>query len=180
MPVGDTFRISEWPKSAMKRFPEASTAIPDGELNKAEVAGPPSPGKQHPELPATVVIIPAADTFLMRSTFTMKRFPEASTAILVGRARLNDAEVAGPPSPELPGVPLPATVVMIPPGDTFRIRALPKSAMKRLPEASTPTPVGRFNNAEAAGPPSPEYPPRPRPGFPLPATVVTILICPFA
>jgi hypothetical protein len=45
----------------------------------------------------------------------MKRRPEASTATPEGAFR--DAEIAGPPSPEKPWVPFPATVVMSPPGD---------------------------------------------------------------
>src|ERR1700674_4673975 len=52
-------------------------------------------------------------------------------------------------------------------GDTLRIRPLPRSAMKRFPEASTVTPEGTFNDAEVAGPPSPE-----KPKLPLPATVL--------
>jgi hypothetical protein len=35
----------------------------------------------------------------------------------------------GPPSPEKERVPLPATVVMMPPADTLRILELPPSAM---------------------------------------------------
>ena len=46
--------------------------------------------------------------------------------------------------------------------------------MKRFPEVSKATPVGLFNSAEVAGPPSPEKPPVYKPEIPLPATVVTI------
>ena len=38
---------------------------------------------------------------------------------------------------------------------TSRTRLLPASAMKRLPAASTATPVGQFSSAAVAGPPSP-------------------------
>jgi hypothetical protein len=70
----------------------------------------------------------------------------------------NNAEVAGPPSPEkllfkkpLPfTAPLPATVVMMPLADTLRIRLLLASAIKRSPELSTATPMGQFNDAEAS------------------------------
>jgi len=62
------------------------------------------------------------------------------------------ADVACPPSPEKPRVPLPATVVMIPFGATLRMRAL--SAMNRLPCASTAMPVGTIV-ALVAGMPSP-------------------------
>src|SRR5262252_9473471 len=104
----------------MKRFPEASTASALGRENDAEVAGPPSPEYPSEPLPATVVMMPLADTFRIRSVpSAMKRFPEPSTATAHGVD--NDADVAGPPSPEYPGVPLPATVVMMPLGDTFRI-----------------------------------------------------------
>src|ERR1700683_507561 len=141
----------------MKRLPEASTVTPKGEHNDAEVAGPPSPEKpQLPLLllPAEVVMLPLADTFRIRLLYlsAMKIFPEASTATPEGL--FNDAEVAGPPSPDKPAVPLPATVVMIPLAETFRIRLLPESAMKRFPEASTATSAGP-NDAEVASPPSP-------------------------
>jgi hypothetical protein len=49
----------------------------------------------------------------------MKRLPSRSTLTPVGKS--NDALVARPPSPAKPTLPLPATVVIIPP-DTFRIR----------------------------------------------------------
>ena len=55
-------------------------------------------------------------------------------------------------------VPLPATVVMMPLADTFRIRPLKESAIKRFPEASTATPTGLHSDAAVAGPPSPEKP----------------------
>jgi len=48
-------------------------------------------------------------------------------------------------------------------GPTERMRLFPLSAMYRLPAASTATPLGSFNEAAAAGPPSPEYPQTPFP-----------------
>src|SRR5437016_802664 len=95
---------------------------------------------------------PPADTFRIRllKVSAIKRFPEASTATPIGR--FNAAEAAGPLSPENPAVPLPANVMITPDADTFRIRLLPLSAMKRFPEASTATPFGLFSAAEVAGP----------------------------
>jgi hypothetical protein len=121
-PVEETFRIRLLPESGMKRSPEASTATPPGPNNDAEVALPPSPEKPAVPLPATVVMMPLADTFWIRfARLAMKRFPEASTATPWGKYK--DAEVAGPPSPGAL-VPPPATVVMMPLADTFRIRSL--------------------------------------------------------
>jgi hypothetical protein len=76
-------------------------------------------------------------------------------AIPAGRE--SDALVAGPPLPANPSLPLPATVVIVPP-DTFRIRLLKESAMYRFPAESTATPIGVNNDALVAGPPSPEKP----------------------
>src|SRR5579862_2347220 len=68
---------------------------------------------------------------------------------------LSCAQVAGPPSPEKQQfAPLPATVVMIPSGETLRIWVLnSQSAIDRLPAPSTATPTGSIAAAEA-GPPS--------------------------
>src|ERR1035438_2339925 len=166
-------------ESAMKIFPNASTATPEySPKNKdAEVASPPSPEKLRVPLPATVVMTPPADTFRMRlfCESAMMRFMEASTTSLENAPRLKDAEVAGPPSPKKPRVPLPATVVMTPPADTFRMRLLPASTMNRFPDASTATSLGAHTAAEGAGVPSPE-----KPAVPLPATVVMMPPCPLA
>jgi hypothetical protein len=66
-------------------------------------------------------------------------------------------------------VPLPATVVMIPVGDTRRTRPAPASAIKKLPSGSTATPIGSLKLAAVAGPPSPESP-----NQPVPATVLIV------
>ena len=79
----------------------------------------------------------------------------------------SSAAVAGPPSPVVPSVPLPARVVMMPSGATLRTTKFPLSAMSRLPEASTYRPVGSLSSAWEAGPLSPVYP-----AVPVPATVV--------
>src|SRR5438309_5839044 len=98
----------------------------------------------------------------------MYRLPLASSATAVGLLRL--ALVAAPPSPAKVGLPLPATVVMIPvAAATLRIRWLEWSAMYRLPPASTATPAGPLTLALVAAPPSPA-----KPKEPLPATVVMI------
>src|SRR5207244_3982015 len=60
-------------------------------------------------------------------------------------------------------VPSPATVVIVPFGETLRTRLLPLSAMYTLPAESNARPVGRFRSAEVAGPPSPPYAARPVP-----------------
>src|ERR1044071_558552 len=64
--------------------------------------------------------------------------------------------VARPPSAAEPdSVPPPATVLMIPSGDTLRTRRFP-SAINRFPTQSTARLYGRNNVAFSAGPPSPE------------------------
>ncbi len=68
---------------------------------------------------------------------------------------LSSADVAGPPSPDVPEMPLPATVLMVPLVFTARITRFPSSAMKRLPDASTNIPVGLCSWAAVAGPLSP-------------------------
>src|SRR5437773_11090275 len=88
----------------------------------------------------------------------MYRLPLASSATAAGLLRL--ALVAAPPSPAKLGLPLPATVVMIPVAAvTLRIRWLELSAMYRLPLASTATPAGTLRFAFVAAPPSPAPPP---------------------
>ena len=53
----ETLRIRAFPVSAMYRFPAESTAIPYGDCNVADVAGPLSPKPLLPP-PAKVVIVP--------------------------------------------------------------------------------------------------------------------------
>ena len=78
----------------------------------------------------------------------------------------SSAAMAGPPSPEKPAVPFPATVVITPAVSIFRMRELPESEMKILPWASTAIPEGALTCAALAGPLSPE-----NPGVPLPAII---------
>src|ERR1017187_3870980 len=66
-------------------------------------------------------------------TYTL---PAESSATATGRERL--AVLAGPPSPEKPLRP-PATLVMIPSGETLQTLEVSPSAMNRLPLPSTVT-----------------------------------------
>src|SRR5262245_53474874 len=79
------------------------------------------------------------------------------------------AAIAEPPSPEKPGSPFPATVVMIPPGLTRRTRSLAISAKNCSPAAPAARPMGRCRHAWVAGPPSPE-----KPAWPVPARVTIV------
>src|SRR5664280_654782 len=153
----------------MYRLPAASTARKTGLFRQAWVAAPPSPQKPMVPLPATVVMVPSGATRRTRllPASAMYRLPAASTNRPYGMSR--HAWVAGPPSPQKPLVPLPATVVMVPSGATRRTRSWPGSAMYRLPAASTARPHGASRHAWVAGPPSPQ-----KPAVPLPATVVMV------
>src|ERR1017187_950223 len=96
----------------------------------------------------------------------MYRLPVESAFTPWGLA--NCALVAGPPSPEKPGDPVPATLVIVPSGATLRMRWFQQSAMYKLPALSTAMPCGLpLNWALVPGPPSPE-----KPGDPVPATRV--------
>src|ERR1039458_10792773 len=77
MPLADTFRIRWFSVSAMKRFPAESAQTPVAEFNDAKFAGPPSPAKRKEPLPATVEMMPLAETFRIRSLreSAIKRFP---------------------------------------------------------------------------------------------------------
>jgi hypothetical protein len=94
-----------------------------------------------------------------------RMLPSGSVAMPRGAAIC--AAEASPPSPEKPNVPVPATVVIIPFGETRRIRWLLVSASTMLPSGSSATPCTRFSCALVAGPPSPENPEEA-----VPATVV--------
>src|SRR5215471_8384211 len=115
--------------------------------------------------------MPLADTFRRRPfpVSAMYIFPAASTAIPEGAARL--ALVASAPSPSAQHDPPPATVVMVPAVETLRI-AFP-SAMYMFPAESKVNPSG-VREADAACPPSPF----PVDGFPPPATVLMVKLCP--
>src|SRR5262249_4324025 len=92
--------------------------------------------------------------------------PIATSAGLTRRALS-----AGVPLPTHhgPGRPVPAMVVMIPDGDTARIRLFPVSAKYSVPDRATVMPPGSFKTALAAGPPSPE-----KPALPVPAITANL------
>ncbi len=58
-------------------------------------------------------------------------------------------------SPENPSTPVPATVLITPCAFTLRTRWLSRSAINTSPNVFTAMPVGPFNRAASAGPPSP-------------------------
>jgi len=136
------------PGSAMNKSPALSTATPHGQAREALFAGPPSPAGQLWPLqgafpvPATVVMAPSGETMRIRPLplSAMYTFPERSTFTSDGL--LSSAAAAGPPSPEKQQLksPFPTTVSMIPSVVTFRMRALPLSAMYTFPWPSSATP----------------------------------------
>src|SRR5882762_6172828 len=74
----------------MKGLPLVSRATPSGWFKEAAAAGPPSPLKVNPPLPATVVMMPVeASTRRMRPfcESAMKRLPFVSRAIFAGRIK---------------------------------------------------------------------------------------------
>jgi len=81
----------------------------------------------------------------------------------------NWACVAGPSSPPNPAVPVPATVEILPSGDTFRTTDHRTSEKNKLPAGSRTRPIGIPMEAKVAGPPSPL-----QPFFPFPAIVLIL------
>ena len=94
----------------------------EGVLSWAERAGPPSPPEPATPVPATRLIAPAGVT--LRTSWlpnsAMKTFPVESMSTPAGCD--SSADAAGPPFPELPATPVPASVVIVPPGVTLRTR----------------------------------------------------------
>src|SRR5215217_1191251 len=161
-------RIRLLNESAMLRTPESSSKNrPQGWLSATLVAGPFSRLNIHSPVPATVVILPFRSTLrtLLLWWQAMNRFPSSSRAMPIGRFRA--ALGAGPPSPEKPNRPVPATVVIVPEGSIFR--TLVKSPTYRFPRSSKVIWSGSLSWAEVAGPPSPECR-----ASPVPAKVVMI------
>src|ERR1039457_4430155 len=133
--------------------------------NAALIAGPTSPETPEAPVPAKCVIIPLEFTLRIWLDWSaIYRLPAESRATALGRDKV--ALVAGPLSPDVPKLPLPATVVRAPFNVTLRISSLPWSAMYTLPAASAATPCGKFNCALVATGLSPE-----KPLVPLPARV---------
>ena len=70
----------------------------------------------------------------------ISRSPEGVTAMPFGA--LSRAALAGPPSPESPRIPSPASVVITPSGSTRRTRLLELSAIRKAPFPSSTTLCG--------------------------------------
>src|SRR3990172_215060 len=88
----------------------------------------------------------------------MNTLPPPSTATPNGL--YSWALVAAAPSPENPGVPVPAIVLINPvPPSTRRTRWLEESAINTLPPPSTATPYGLYSWALVAAGPAPGEPP---------------------
>ena len=104
--------------------------------------------------------------------------PEPSMATPLGVC--NCAFVAAPPSPESPGVPVPATVEIIPAGVIFLTHAPPCSAQYIFPALSKAIPLGSLIVALVAGPPSPVCPEPADPAMVviIPAVTLRILLLP--
>ena len=98
----------------MYRLPSAAMAMSPGPLTPASVAGPPSPSESDVPLPATVVMTPSGPTRRIRPDVVcaMKRLPSGPSSTASGTMTL--ASVAGPPSPRMPVISPPATVVIVP------------------------------------------------------------------
>src|SRR5947199_199911 len=120
IPAGVTFRIRLLPKSAMKRFPDPSTATPDGPASRADVAGPPSPLKPDVPLPATVVIKPDVPTVKPVNgsdvpagvvTRTVRTPVAAANAMVIVMGRL----VGKPPLESAAVTPVPLNVTAVAP-----------------------------------------------------------------
>jgi hypothetical protein len=146
MPVAaSTRRMALLSVSAMNTLPELSNATAFGEFNAAMVAGPLSPVDPTSPVPAYVVMMPVVALTMRIRLFmvsAMNTLPALSTATPCEPYKV--ALLAGPPSPLAPFLfPLPANVVIVPVANsTRRILTFMTSAMKKLPELSTATPVG--------------------------------------
>jgi hypothetical protein len=162
-----------FPVSAIRNPPPANAATRAGALSAALVAAPPSPPNAAVPVPATVAMIPLADTRRMRllPVSAIRNPPPGSAATPPGW--LSCASWAPSPSPPKPADPLPATVAMTPAADTRRMRLLPVSAIRNPPPGSGETPRGWFSRTagSVAGRPSPPKPPAAPTAGPAPATV---------
>jgi hypothetical protein len=169
MTPSDRMRRTRWlPKSQNQMPPDRDDEEPNGRFTCADEACPPSPLKPAVE-PATVLIVPSDQTrlILCPECSTIMKPPSDSKDTDVGLLRR--ADVAWPPSPEKPAVPEPATVVMIPVGDTRRTTWLECSAIQIKPFGVHAPPIGSKRRADVADPPSPLHP-----ATPVPATVVMV------
>ncbi|RYG51427.1 hypothetical protein EON66_10770 [archaeon] len=98
------------------------------------MAAPPSPLKPAVPVPATLLMLPLSSTRRMRwllvsamnsTTPPVTELYHADTPFGYSSC----AAVAGPPSPLKPGVPVPATLLMMPLSSTRRMQPLNVSAM---------------------------------------------------
>src|SRR5581483_6094872 len=122
-------------------------------------------------VPATVVMIPLTSTLRIRwlSESAIQMLPAPST--LAPRSKLSSAFVAGPPSPEKPAFPVPATVEMMPSGEMRRTRFTGGSVKMIEPSGASASVRGSVSLARTAGPPSPLSPVTPDPADPVVAGV---------
>jgi hypothetical protein len=154
------------PRSMTMTAPSGATHTPAASTTHAAEAGPPSPEstaapqpmmlRMTPVAKSTTRTPPVQDTYSDRSS--------GSNAIPVGD---RPASAEGPPSPDGPAVPAPATRLMTPARVTRRIRN--RSAMYTVPATSTARDVGVSSCARVAVPPSEE-----NPATPVPARVRTM------
>ena len=110
--IASTSRTRSPVASAINVLPLPSIQTPCGPVSLALAAGPPSPSALPP--PATVLILPP-ETSLIRplpKSAIRKFVPAGLTQTSSGL--FSFASVAEPPSPEKPGVPVPAIVVIVP------------------------------------------------------------------
>src|SRR5579862_2669127 len=140
--VPEIMRTTEFPVSAIKTSPWASTATPEGANSWATAAGPPSPLYPADPAPATgetIMVFRLIFRTRLVAGSAKYRFPALSRVTSTG---VTSAWLAGPLLPVDAQEPLPARVVMVRLGLTIRIAQLPLSEMYRLPAASTATAVG--------------------------------------
>ncbi len=157
---------------------------PVGLFSSANVAILPSPLNPAVPTPATVTIVPevaSTNRITLLAASAMYMFSVASTYMPVGL--FSNADVAAPPSPAYPDIPVPATVVIIPlVRFTFLTQLLPASLKNKL-LPTTKTLLGLFKAAAVAKPPSPLYPAAPVPARVLilpEASIFLILLFPLS
>jgi hypothetical protein len=157
--------------SEIKIFPRESTATPCGKFSGPSSAATPSIALPIAPFPATVVITPSGATRRTRwfTISAINTFPSRSIATC--RGVFNDASFAGPPSPENPGRPFPATTNKTPSART-RITMLLSVSQKygSFVSGCTAIDIVNPNGACTAARPSPSN------TYPVPTTV--LMVCP--
>ena len=132
--------------------------MPETNPIPAAVAGPPFPLPSSSP-PAMVLMFP----FATLRTRELPNSPMYRTPAFTSNASPtgfdSSALVAGPPSPDLPATPVPATaLMMVVPASTTRTRFAGLSEIYRFPAPSNASACGLLNIASVAGPPSPKSP----------------------